>query len=277
MSIDSEPTRAAQESAQAPADKNFELDLSDLDSESEFECVENLLKDLDVPDDAEAEVKAKLVTPAPAIPKAEPPAPKAEPPALSGPELADIIDALKPEPTPEPKIADGFEAELTAARAEREAQPSPTVVDMTVRNKWIRAFLDKQSAAKAKTKARVETAACDECGVDPMDPRAIEKVKVARSLKDVGATLTDLEKCHPSFWDLPLETDDGSDSRKLVLYRFRREWNRKLERKKKREAKITAKGWRSDYDDLSPEERRRERNRIIQQNCRARKKARTAE
>jgi hypothetical protein len=146
---------------------------------------------------------------------------------------------------------------------------------MTALNEEMRAFLARQSAAKAKTKARVETAACEECGFDPMDPRAIEKVKVARSLKD-GASLADLDSYCPGFWDLPLKTDNGESSRKLVLYRFHREWNRKLERKKKHKAKIAAKGWRPDYYDQSPQERRREQNRIAKQNSRARAKAREA-
>lgn len=141
----------------------------------------------------------------------------------------------------------------------------------------IKAYRARQPAAKARI------AACEEFGVDPVEPFATEKIRVARRLKRDGLTLADLYALHPDFWNLPHETHDGSSSRKLVLTRFlyRRADEIKagknaIERQKKRTAKIAAKGWRPDYDDLSPKARKRERDRIAKQNSRARAEARKA-
>jgi hypothetical protein len=132
-----------------------------------------------------------------------------------------------------------------------------------------------------KYRARTLVADCKEFGVDPADPMAEQKVKVARTVKKFKATLADLEAFCPEFWKLPLKTmpKEGRKSRAWVLKNFK--WRRydevtstertKLEddkRLKKREAKIVAKGWRADFYDLSPADQKRERDRVWRQNKR---------
>jgi hypothetical protein len=90
------------------------------------------------------------------------------------------------------------------------------------------------------------------------------------------AKRADLDNFHPAFWALPLETDDRSPSRKLVLSRFL--WRRNDETKAKekaaeRQKKREAKGYRADYDDLSSKEKKRERDRLHKKWSRERVKA----
>jgi hypothetical protein len=139
--------------------------------------------------------------------------------------------------------------------------------------------------AKQPKRGGARPAACKEFGVDPTDPLAEDKVRVAGVLKKFKATLADLEAFWPGYWTLPRKTEGKDDkgepfpSRALVLKKF--EWRRyneitSAERKKlkesarlkKREAKIVAKGWRADFYDLSPADQKRERDRVWRQNKR---------
>ena len=131
-------------------------------------------------------------------------------------------------------------------------------------------------------RARNLAPACKEFGIDPTDPMAEQKLKVARNLKPFKLTLADLEAYCPEFWSLPLKTmpKEGKKSRAWVLKTFK--WRgydeetstarTKLEddkRREKREAKIAAKGWPADYYELPPDERRTINKRIAKQRAKA--------
>jgi hypothetical protein len=155
------------------------------------------------------------------------------------------------------QIVEGF----IAVAAAYENQTDKPVFNRTVE---IRKYLVKHAK-----RGGARPAACKEFSVDPADPLAVDKVKVAYKLKRGGKTLADLESFHPSFWSLPLETDDFSDSRKLVLSRFLRGRETETERQQKREAKIAAKGWPADYYDRTSDERRTINKRIAKQRAKA--------
>jgi hypothetical protein len=161
---------------------------------------------------------------------------------------------------------DAVESAIAKAEA-YESQPDKP----TARTIEMLAYLAKQ-----RKRGAARPAACEEFGVDPTDPMAPDKVRTAYKLKTVGKTLADLDNFHPAFWALPLETDDRSPSRKLVLSRFL--WRRNDETKAKekaaeRQKKREAKGYRADYDDLSSKEKKRERDRLHKKWSRERVKA----
>jgi hypothetical protein len=137
----------------------------------------------------------------------------------------------------------------------------------------------RQYLAKQPKRGGPRPAACEEFGIDPIDPMAVDKVRIAYELKKVGKTLADLEKYHPGFWALPLETDDGSPSRKLVLSRFLWRRNDEIKAKEKaveRQKKRAAKGYPADYDEKTPAERKRITNRLAKKWSRERKALKAA-
>ena len=207
---------------------------------------------------------------------------KAEPEAIAPTE---DIEPAKAEPEPavvEPPgelDAAGLQAvEGAIAVAEAyEVQPDKLATARTVE---IQAYLAKQPK-----RGGARPAACKEFGVDPTDPLAEDKVRVAGVLKKFKATLADLEVFWPGYWALPRKQEGKDDkgepfpSRALVLKKF--EWRRYNEitsaeskklkesaRLKRREAKIVAKGWRADFYDLSPADQKRERDKVWRQNKR---------
>lgn len=168
---------------------------------------------------------------------------------------------------------EAVESAIAVAEAYEDQPDEPTA-----RTVAIQAFKARQPKRGAP-----RPAACKEFGIDPTDPMAVDKVRIAYELAKVGKTLADLEKYHPRFWALPLKTDDGSPSRKLVLSRFFwlikdeikdeiRAKEKAVERQKKREAK----GYRADYGDLSPKEQKRERDRLAKKWSRERKALKAA-
>jgi hypothetical protein len=131
---------------------------------------------------------------------------------------------------------------------------------------------------KRQPKGKIRPEEYKEFCVDPADPLALQKVKVAHVLKKMGSTLVDLEKFEPDFWKLPLKTTPGEKkkSRAWTLKTFK--WNKYDEgtalerealkyskRQKRRAEKICAKGWRADYYDLSAAEKKRERDKVWRQ------------
>ena len=204
---------------------------------------------------------------------------KAEPGAVAPAEDSEPAKA-EPEPAvvepPGELDAAGLQAvEGAIAVAEAyEVQPDKPVTNLTV--------------AIQKYRARTLASDCKEFGVDPTDPMAEQKVKVARTVKKFKATLADLEAYCPDFWSLPLKTipKEGKKSRAWVLKNFK--WRRydevtstertKLEddkRQKKREAKIAAKGWPANWYELTRAERKTYTNRTGQQARRKRLRAAT--
>ena len=221
------------------------------------------------PDDKSHEAVAKAessvaATPAAAIDRA-----LADQPEPVAPETKSDLEHLG-------ELDASAEAAVECAIAKAEVYKDP-LVEPTALSVEIRKYL-----AKLPKRGAARTAACEEFGVDPTDPMAVDKVKVAYKLKEFKATLTDLEAFWPGYWALPLETEGKDDkgepfpSRALVLKKF--EWRRYNEitsakrkklkesaRLKKREAKIVAKGWPANFYDLSPADQKRERDRVWRQ------------
>ena len=187
-------------------------DFSDLDAAPEATA------SAAAPDDKSHEAVAKAessvaATPAAAIDRAladqpEPVAPETK--SLSDLEHLGELDA-------------SAEAAVECAIAKAEVYKDP-LVEPTARTVAMREYLAKQPM-----RGGARPAACEEFGIDVADPQALDKVRTAFKLKRFGKSLADLEKYHPGFWALPLETDgrdeDGLSfpSRKLVLSRFL--WN----------------------------------------------------
>lgn len=179
------------------------------------------------------------------------------------------VDLKRPDPVAEhvgelDASAEAAVENLMAREEAYEDQPD----EPTARTVAMREYLAKQPM-----RGGARPAACEDFGIDVADPQALDKVRTAFKLKKFGKSLADLEAYHPGFWALPLETDDRSPSRKLVLSRFL--WNREteIERQKKREAKIAAKGWPANYHDLPPHQQRTIRNRLLKRKSRERAKA----
>ena len=77
--------------------------------------------------------------------------------------------------------------------------------------------------AKQPKRGSARPAACKEFGVDPTDPLAADKVKVAGKLKTDGLKLADLETFRPGYWELPDQTwgkDDKGKSSPSRLWFF---------------------------------------------------------
>jgi hypothetical protein len=159
---------------------------------------------------------------------------------------------------PDASAEDAVEGAIAVAEAYEDQSDEPTALTVAIQE-----YKTRQS-----TRGEARPAACKDFGIDVADPQALDKVRTAFRLKRFGKALADLEAYHPGFWALPLETDDRSASRKLVLSRFL--WNREteIERQKKREAKIAARGLPPDYYEWTPAKRR------TFNNCRSKQKSR---
>jgi hypothetical protein len=153
---------------------------------------------------------------------------------------------------------DAVEGAIALAEAYEDQPDDPTALTVAI----------QEYKARQSTRGEARPPACKDFGIYVADPQALDKVRTAFKLKRFGKALADLEAYHPGFWALPLETDDRSPSRKLVLSRFL--WNREteIERQKKREAKIAARGLPPDYYEWTPAKRR------TFNNCRSKQKSR---
>ena len=144
---------------------------------------------------------------------------------------------------------DAVEGAIAKSEAYEDQPDEPTALTVAI----------QEYKARQPKRGAPRPAACKEFGIDPTDPMAVDKVRIAYKLKRVGKSLADLEKYHPGFWALPLETDDGSPSRKLVLSRFLWRRNDEIEAKEKaveRQKKREARGYPADYDKKTPAERK---------------------
>jgi len=247
---------------EAPADiDSFELGDLKVGGESDYEVIE-CLDELDASDTAGDRARAAsaacLAAYAIANAKAKTTA-KTEAEGTVAPADSQVIEYLG---ELDASAVDTVEAAIAVAEAYEDQPDEPIALSVAI----------QEYKARQPTRGGARPTACKDFGVDVTDPQALDKVRTAFKLKRFGKALADLEAYHPGFWALPLETDDRSPSRKLVLSRFL--WNREtgIERQKKREAKIAAKGWPANYHDLSPHQQRTIRNRLLKRKSRERAK-----